>query len=454
MSRPTERSSSKRRNTPARRRTRLSAERLEGRRLLAGDVGITIRGDDVLVRGDDEANQLEIIQTPDGRTIAVGSDGTTINGSTDTLVIAESGDVIDDLRIRLGDGDDVILIDGVTVADDLSIAAGRGDDAVGLLRTTVGDDLTVRGYRGELQFSLDLSEVGDDLRVSGGRDDALIVIDGSTVGDDTFLRTGRGDDTIVVRGSTHADDVYVFTGGGDDFIAVDDSTLGDDVFAFLGRGDDDLLVRDSNLADRVIAFAGGGDDNLELAGDNTLSDRRDPLLFGFDGDVVDDADDTIDAAVDALVDAGARRPTIIDIATGDENFSTLVDLIVQAGLLDALSGTEPLTVFAPTNAAFGDFIAEFGLTVNDDGTLDVPNDLLTEVLTFHVAAGSLDSTAVVAADSIETLSGGTIAVTTDDAGVTLDGRAGLVAVDVRARNGIVHVIDAVLTPPSLDLTAA
>jgi uncharacterized surface protein with fasciclin (FAS1) repeats len=244
--------------------------------------------------------------------------------------------------------------------------------------------------------------------------------------------------------------VIVTTGRGNDSVGVIGSTLGDDVYALLGSGDDVLQVEDSSLGDRVIALGGSGSDSLALVGEVELNPSRTPILLSFESDAIEDFQATVDAAIAELVDSGARRPTLVDIAAGDENFSVLVGLLVQAGLVDAVSGTDPLTVFAPTNTAFEAFLEEFGLSFNEDGSLDVPNDLLISVLTFHVAAGNLDSSAVVGTSSILSLQGESISVDVSTGEVVLDERAGLVAVDIRARNGIIHVIDTVLTPSILD----
>jgi uncharacterized surface protein with fasciclin (FAS1) repeats len=430
----------------------LSVETLETRRLLAGDVDIFTRRGDLFVTGDRADNSVEIRVESSGDVVAEGLDGTTINGSEGPVVILEGGVVPDDMRVRLGSGDDTILIDGLEISDDLIINGGDGDDSIGLLRTTVGDDAAIYGLRGDLNFSLDLSTINDDLRVVGSRGDDLIVFDESTVGDDTNVLTSSGDDTVIVRNSVHQDTVFLNTGRGDDFVAVVGSEIGDDVYAILGGGDDSLVIEDSSLGDRVIALGGSGSDSLALVGDVELNPRRTPLLLSITVREVEGTEAVIDAAIAELVDAGARRPTLVDIASGNDDFSILVDLLVQAGLVDAVSGSDPLTVFAPTNDAFASFLDEFGLTVNEDGTLDVPLALLQSVLTFHVAEGNVDSGAVVGSESIATLQGESIGVDVSSEGVTLDGRAGLVAVDIRARNGIVHVIDTVLTPSALDDT--
>lgn len=134
--------------------------------------------------------------------------------------------------------------------------------------------------------------------------------------------------------------------------------------------------------------------------------------------------------------------SIVDIAAGNPDFSTLVAAVKAAGLVDAL-GDGPLTVFAPTNAAF-DALPE--------GTVeallgDIPK--LTEILTYHVVSGNAHSSTL-AAGSVETLNGATVEISTDGGVMVND--ANVVAADILASNGIIHVIDKVILPPADEMT--
>ncbi len=135
--------------------------------------------------------------------------------------------------------------------------------------------------------------------------------------------------------------------------------------------------------------------------------------------------------------------TIIDVASANPDFSTLVTAVKAAELVETLSGPGPFTVFAPTNAAFEKLPA---------GTLDTlladPKGALTDVLKLHVIAGSVDAAAATAAagTEVETL-GGKVAVAKDGDKLTIGG-ATIVTTDIKASNGIIHVIDAVITAPA------
>ena len=131
--------------------------------------------------------------------------------------------------------------------------------------------------------------------------------------------------------------------------------------------------------------------------------------------------------------------TVVDIIVGSEDHNTLETAVITAGLVDALSGEGPFTVFAPTDAAFDNL---------PEGTLDAvlaDMDLLTSILTHHVASGSVMSTDLSDGMMVTTLNGTEVMVTINDNGVMIDNAMVIVA-DLMADNGVVHVIDAVLIP--------
>lgn len=140
--------------------------------------------------------------------------------------------------------------------------------------------------------------------------------------------------------------------------------------------------------------------------------------------------------------------TIVDIAVGNEDFSTLVAAVTAADLAGALSAAGPYTVFAPTNDAFAAALAALNISAED---LLADTETLTGILLYHVAPGKLTSDIVVQLEEIGTLNGATISVMADDMGVTLnDGQATIAAVDVMADNGVIHVIDGVILPPAAE----
>ena len=152
------------------------------------------------------------------------------------------------------------------------------------------------------------------------------------------------------------------------------------------------------------------------------------------------------AAVTAPAFAGGMSKTasntVVDVALSNPDFSTLVAALKAADLVDALKGPGPFTVFAPTNAAFAALPAG---TV--DNLLKPENKAqLQAVLKFHVIPAKIESSALAGKKmtSPPTLQGGTLAV--DGTKGVVVGGANVTAADVKASNGVVHVIDKVLLP--------
>ncbi len=137
-------------------------------------------------------------------------------------------------------------------------------------------------------------------------------------------------------------------------------------------------------------------------------------------------------------------PDIVEIAVADGRFEILVAAVQQAGLVDALSGEGPLTVFAPTDSAFTNLLSDLGVTAEQ--LLGNPD--LADILLYHVVGASLNGDAVAAETHIETLLGKDVDVSIvgDDLYIN---DAKVIIADIEASNGIIHVIDAVLLPPEL-----
>lgn len=131
--------------------------------------------------------------------------------------------------------------------------------------------------------------------------------------------------------------------------------------------------------------------------------------------------------------------TIVDVAMAADDFDVLVEAVKKAGLVEALNGDRQLTVFAPTDAAFAALLDSLG----GSGLNDFPAAKLRSILLYHVTPGRRNASSVVRASSVDTLNGADIAVD----GTTLDdGQAEIVATDIEASNGVIHVINGVLLP--------
>ncbi len=135
------------------------------------------------------------------------------------------------------------------------------------------------------------------------------------------------------------------------------------------------------------------------------------------------------------------EPTITDIVVADDRFDTLEAAVGAAGLADDLDSDGPFTVFAPTDSAF-DALPDGVLA----SLLADPTGALRDVLLYHVVSGEFNSAAVVAADMFTTLLGKDVDITVEGQNVRVNDSL-ITVVDVQASNGVIHIIDAVLTPP-------
>ena len=136
--------------------------------------------------------------------------------------------------------------------------------------------------------------------------------------------------------------------------------------------------------------------------------------------------------------------TIVDVASSNPDFSTLVAAVAAADLVETLSSTGPFTVFAPTNDAF----AALPAGVLDALLLPANKAVLTQILTYHVVSGKVMAADVTDGD-VATVEGSTVALSTMN-GVTVNG-ANVIAADVETTNGVIHGIDQVILPPGVDV---
>lgn len=152
-----------------------------------------------------------------------------------------------------------------------------------------------------------------------------------------------------------------------------------------------------------------------------------------------ESEETVSAEVEA-----ESAGTIVDVAVGAGTFETLVAAVGAANLVETLSSEGPFTVFAPTDEAFAAL---------PDGLVEallLPEnvDALTAILTYHVLGAEVPSSDV-APGAVATVQGEEITIAADGDVLTVND-ATITAVDVEADNGVIHVIDSVLVPPSID----
>jgi uncharacterized surface protein with fasciclin (FAS1) repeats len=227
----------------------------------------------------------------------------------------------------------------------------------------------------------------------------------------------------------------------------------DDAFAALPEGTVDALLNDiPTLTDILLYHVVDGkvmaQDVVELSLAETLQGQYVDIKVE-DGNVFIDNAQVIITDIETangvihVIDAVVQPETrdIVEVASEDDRFSTLVTAVQAAGLVDALKGEGPLTVFAPTNDAFDAL---------PDGALDSllsDTQALTDVLLYHVVDGKVMSTDVVELSEAETLLGEKLSIEVMDGSVMVN-EAQVILTDIETSNGVIHVIDSVLLPPS------
>lgn len=150
-------------------------------------------------------------------------------------------------------------------------------------------------------------------------------------------------------------------------------------------------------------------------------------------------------------DSAPQNNSITDIASGNPNFSILVDALSRADLAETLDQAGSYTVFAPTNDAFLDFLDANGFESLDD----VPLPTLTQVLLNHVVSGTNLSTALTTGYVKTLAKGGASSTNTlsmfinTESGVRLNGVSSVTTADITANNGVIHVVDAVIGLPTI-----
>lgn len=447
---------------------------LEDRRLLAGNVRVAVNDGSIFIRGDNADNVVEAVRVYDDigdSFIAIrGLDGTTINGGSEILVpdgnvfVPIPGNdegIYNGFRVNLGQGDDFMRFEGVAVGGVSRFYGGPGNDSVSFFQSSF-EDLTVQTYTGDDSISLDRVLITGDLRAFtlAGNDtiglSEVTVTGGSDVR--AVLSTEQGDDRISLRFSKFRE-LAVFTGDGDDFFGTNSSTA--DAQVFTGNGNDQVSLFDTSFFKGVVAGQGSDGDGLVVDGERGSGNLR---LPGFEGLLEDGAEKTQGVLNDQIL-SGVGLGTVAELIALDPQLSVVSDAFdsfepnaFDGRLDDTRAGVDELvTLFAPTNAAFAAL---------PGGLLDsLSRDELSDILSFHIGVGteedllpsgrtdveglgaSLSDLEIEAAEEIVTLlQGSTIDVDLTDEGVVLDSDAKLVTTNIRAKNGVVHVIDGVLLP--------
>ena len=138
------------------------------------------------------------------------------------------------------------------------------------------------------------------------------------------------------------------------------------------------------------------------------------------------------------------QTTVVDVVVGSDDHTLLEAAVLEADLAGALSGEGPFTVFAPTDSAFTALVTALDITADDLLAMDN----LGDILQYHVLGAEVLSTSLMAEQTVTMLNGDEATITSMDGAVTINGVAMVTTADITTDNGVVHVIDAVLLPPT------
>ena len=229
----------------------------------------------------------------------------------------------------------------------------------------------------------------------------------------------------------------------------------DDAFAMLPDGTVDALLQDPEALSEVLLYhvvPGNvmASDVVRLSSAETASGEE--IMINVDGDTVMindarvvvadiEASNGVIHVVDSVLLPPAESQSIVSIAVEDGRFSTLVAALQAADLVGTLEGEGPFTVFAPTDDAFA---------MLPDGTVDaLLNDIptLQSILLYHVVPGNVMASDVTNLSSADTASGLEVSISVENGAVKIND-AQVIITDIVASNGVIHVIDRVILPPS------
>jgi len=284
----------------------VAVELLERRTLLTGNVTAAYSHGDLVLRGDNADNSVAILNDA-GNLVIRGSNGTTINGSSDDFVaIMSATNIHDDLWVNLRGGNNTLSLQNVQVGDDVHMRSGRGNDTITIADSHIDDNLLINTAKGNdtvvvqnLNVSEDIristgagsdqvrvsvTRVDDDLRIRSASGDDAIIVSACEIGDDYTIHSGSGDDTINVASTILSDDLRVSTSSGSDVLVFDEIAVGDDSKIRSGKGDDSVVVINSQLADDLSVSTRSGDDFVFI--DPTVVGDDMKLKTGRDNDTI------------------------------------------------------------------------------------------------------------------------------------------------------------------------
>ncbi|MFK7766751.1 MAG: fasciclin domain-containing protein [Mariniblastus sp.] len=444
-------------------------EQLEQRAMLAGNVLINAGGgENLYIRGDSAGNQIEIIGnfSVDNDIHIRGLNGTTLNGKSDPIILQarNGGGNFGDpwvatelgLRTNLGKGDDSLLVSGIRFDSESIIYGSAGDDSISLNRVDFPNDLTIQTFTGDDSIGISTSTIYGDTRIFSLDGNDTIGFESTVFWGSILAVTGNDDDTVLAdRGSQS--ETLILTQAGNDFVSLRDPAASGAFRTFLGDGND-TLVGTSPFANLnpVVLSGQKGFDSVDVSVSDDPNEKT--SVRAFEQNNVEDGLAKTELVCNDLIqrqillvstsDAIAAIPALSVCSQAVDRLSTAdVD---YGRLLDSTKAT-----FVPTDAAFAALAP---------GTLDSLSDGdLRELLDYHRASDTNDSelferdlfetdkvTTLLNESQLDGILGEAFSVEVTSNGVVLNGDTKLVIKNFRTNRpgSVLHVIDAVLIPPS------
>lgn len=318
-------------------------EHLEQRTLLAGNVTVQLLGQSALVTGDAADNAVQVL-AENGNVVVRGTDGTTINGSSDDFVLVQGGTTLEgSLTATFSSGENSLSVDGVTVGSSVMLTGGSGVDRLAILgNSQVRQNVTLAGGGANDVLTVQDTQVGGSLSMLGGFGHDLLVVSSSSIGHRLRVAGHAGSDDIVIEDTQVGADIAVRGGRGHDDIVLQDSSAGRNI-RLLGNQGNDVIFVDASQAGRRAALRGGlGHDSIVVQGATTVARRL--LLAGGPG--------TDRVQADSEVSAGRFRTRSMRGS-------------VNADLLDERITNSETGALAAASAALGVFDARLTLSLDN-----------------------------------------------------------------------------------------
>lgn len=357
-----------RRQAANRRAASQNFEVLEQRTLLAGDVTATLVGQTAFLTGDNADNNVQVT-VQDGHVIVQGLEGTTINGSSDSFVLAENSSQFGgSLIARMGHGNDEFDLSGVALGGLLRVFGGTGDDTLSVSdASSVGRGLLLHGQSGANSLAVSDTDVGHSLWMIGGRSNDVMAVANSNVGHSFVAFAGRGNDDIVLQNSTFGRDVWVSLAHGNDDFVMTDSSVASRLIVHGGRGDDMSYIEDSTVGRVTRMHMGAGRDRVSVLGNSELSGRT-VIAGGRKSDLMEVADTaTISRLRSRSIAGGTIDPTRIDERITGSNGA----IAAAAALVETAPALQLSVNNSVVSESAGNGASELTITRTTDNTSDL-----------------------------------------------------------------------------------